>query len=610
MANPMPTPIQMPAASQANSRQKSRHIATGERVARRAANTPTANHSAMLATTPKNFRLDSVASGTPAASRAGAPSTAAPKPAMPRTVLVLPCNNIADTTPSAAAGPMATNGPRWRMRDRNSRGPCGTAMFGRVPVLVMTRSYRNGTAFWWQTITTVQLAIVVANIVVGVWSRRPALAVLCGVLIIVLHRSRTFALLCVGAGLFGVAVSGYAWREVLPEHLGEYHARACLKADPAPVGGATLAVFEIEGERFETWARGSARRRLANRLAGECAQVSGKRRALNGVTAHRAAIRHVVGGFQLRTIGDWDPGTALDRASNRVRRLFAQGAAALPSPDDALFAGLVIGDDRNEPSAMIDAFRGSGLSHLTAVSGQNVAFILAAAAPLLRRLRAWVRWAATLALIAWFAALTRFEPSVLRAGVMAAIAATGYLMGRERPAIRVLVLAVGLLILVDPLLVWSVGFWLSVGATAGVAVIGTALTPYIPGPRWFAEPAAVTLGAQCGVAPVSLLIFGTLPLVSIPANLLAVPVAGFVMLYGLPAGLVAGATQHFVGGTVSSIVQMPSALGTRWVATVAGLGYKLEPPATWVMCGWVAVVIAVACRIVSVRFGRMCQGGR
>ena len=53
-------------------------------------------------------------------------------------------------------------------------------------------------------------------------------------------------------------------------------------------------------------------------------------------------------------------------------------------------------------------------------------------------------------------------------------------------------------------------------------------------------PLGITLGAQVGVVVPSVLVFGRLPLVSVPANLLAVPVAGAVMLYGLPAALVAG----------------------------------------------------------------------
>ena len=80
--------------------------------------------------------------------------------------------------------------------------------------------------------------------------------------------------------------------------------------------------------------------------------------------------------------------------------------------------------------------------------------------------------AVTLALIAWFVTLTRFEPSILRAGVMAGLSATAYVRGVERPPIRLLALAVTGLVLIDPLLVWSVGFWLSVQEKARRSTTG------------------------------------------------------------------------------------------------------------------------------------------
>ncbi len=262
-------------------------------------------------------------------------------------------------------------------------------------------------------------------------------------------------------------------------------------------------------------------------------------------------------------------------------------------PFDSLFNGLVIGDDRFEPPAMVQEFRDSGLSHLTAVSGQNVAYVIAAAAPLIRRLRPASQWAATVVLVVWFVAITRFEPSVVRAGSMAVISVSGYILGRQRAPARVLALAVGVLVVADPLLVWSVGFWMSVMATAGVSVIGPRLRPLIPGPAWLAEPASVSIGAQLGVAPISLAVFGQLPLVAIPANLLAVPVAGFVMLYGLPAGLTAGA---FGRGLIADLIQVPSEVGTRWVATVASLAARLEPPGPVTVGGWGLVVVIIVVR--------------
>jgi competence protein ComEC len=265
----------------------------------------------------------------------------------------------------------------------------------------------------------------------------------------------------------------------------------------------------------------------------------------------------------------------------------------LPGDDGSLFRGLVVGDDRHQPPEMIRRFRASGLSHLTAVSGQNVSFVLAAAGPLLRVLRPWSRWVVTLGLIAWFVSMTRFEPSIVRAGTMAALSATAFVLGRERAPARILCLAVTGLLLIDPLIVRSVGFWLSVGATAGVVTVGPWLGRRLQPLGLVAMPIGVTLGAQVGVVIPALLVFGRLPVVSIPANLLAVPVAGFVMLYGLPAGLLAG----FVP-TVAPVVMFPCRIGVRWVDTVAVLGERLEPGGTGTLIGW-GVLVAVLALLVA-----------
>jgi competence protein ComEC len=205
-----------------------------------------------------------------------------------------------------------------------------------------------------------------------------------------------------------------------------------------------------------------------------------------------------------------------------------------------------------------------------------------------------MRWVVTVGLIAWFVTLTRFEPSILRAGLMAALSATAYVRGVDRPPIRLLALAVIGLVLVDPLLVWSVGFWLSVGATAGVCTIGPWLAVRFAGLGPLAVPLGVTLGAQLGVVVPSVLIFGRLPLVSVPANLLAVPVAGFVMLYGLPAGIVSGLLVGLVPAAASAIM-LPARVGTRWVDIVATLSARLEPgpPASWF--GWAVIAMVVVC---------------
>ena len=379
------------------------------------------------------------------------------------------------------------------------------------------------------------------------------------------------------------ARADHEWQASRLRSVGAFGGWVTVMADPQPVRSATRVIVEVDGERFEWWARSrSKQQRAAGWRAGDRVLVHGTRQPLDDQRRRRVAWQHVVGEFDLEWVADTAPGSPLARASNTVRSTLERGAAAgLDARGAALFRGLVVGDDRDQPPEMIDRFRSSGLSHLTAVSGQNVAFVLAAAGPLLRGLRPLGRWFATVGLIGWFVALTRFEPSIMRAGAMAALSATAFALGRERGPTRLLCLAVIALLLVDPLLVESVGFWLSVGATAGVTGVAPWMAARLELLGPLAMPVAVTLGAQIGVSLPALLIFGGVPLVSVPANLLAVPVAGAVMLYGLPAGLLAGLVPWS-----APAVLLPCRLGVRWIDTVAALGARLEPGRTGSLIGW------------------------
>ena len=143
----------------------------------------------------------------------------------------------------------------------------------------------------------------------------------------------------------------------------------------------------------------------------------------------------------------------------------------------------MLGDDRNQGDRTADDFRAAGLGHLLAVSGQNVALVVAAAGPLLRRLRFRTRLPATLLLLAFFALVTRFEPSVLRATVMPGGVPQSPPGGREADGLRLLCLTVVALVLVDPLLVHRAAFQLSVVACAGILLGSAALADLLPGPR-------------------------------------------------------------------------------------------------------------------------------
>ena len=408
------------------------------------------------------------------------------------------------------------------------------------------------------------------------------------------RRRTSTVLVAVGLALIGLtAVRATVEHGALREApAGSITAWVTLVDDPQPFGGATRVIVRHEGRRVEAWLRGrAARLRAEGWNAGDRVQMSGTLSRLDPDRARRVAWQHVVGELDVDWAGDRVDGSSAHRASNRVRAAIATAATELPSPDDTLLRGLVIGDDREQPPDMLRRFRVSGLSHLTAVSGQNVAYVLAAAGPLIASFGSIRRWVVTVLLIGWFVMITRFEPSIMRAGVMAIASASATLTGRERSPLRLLWMTVIVLIVVDPLLVSSVGLWLSAGATAGVAGIGPRLEPRLGALGRFAPAVAVTLGAQVGVVLPSLVVFGRLPLSSVPANLLAVPVAGLVMLYGLPAALLAATVPP-----TAPVVMFPARVGVRWVDTVARLAETVEPSSAQraiaaqvaIALGWIA----------------------
>ena len=370
--------------------------------------------------------------------------------------------------------------------------------------------------------------------------------------------------LVVGAALLAAALSARATGGLAPPVAAPFEGEVVLATYPVSVDGFVRVEARVGERRVEVSARGAAGDVVADHLAGERLVVRGGLGPLPEAARSRLGRRHVSARLQVEEAVAGGDAPLLHRLANGLRRTLSSGAQPL-GDDRPLFLGMVVGDDRDQPVVVAHDFRAAGLTHLLAVSGQNVAFVLVLAGPVLRRLGLRTRWVVTVALIAFFALLTRFEPSVLRASAMAVVACTAFGLGRPASRVRILALAVTAVLLLDPFLVRSVGFLLSVGAATGIILLARPFAARLPGPRWLAELAGVTLAAQVGVAPVLVPVFGALPLVSLPANLLAVPAAGPLMVWGLTAGMAAGV----LGPPFAGWLHLPTRLLVGWVAAVA-----------------------------------------
>jgi competence protein ComEC len=226
------------------------------------------------------------------------------------------------------------------------------------------------------------------------------------------------------------------------------------------------------------------------------------------------------------------------------------------------------------PEALTEQFRAAGLTHLTAVSGENVAFVLALFAPLLRRLGLRGRVLAALALLIAFGTMTRWEPSVLRAIAMAVLALVAGHLGRPAAGVRVLALAATALLLADPFLLHQVGFLLSCAASLGITLLARPITARLRGPEWMREVLGVTAAAQVGVAPVLIPVFGSMPLVALPANLVAVPLAAPLTMWGLLAGVIGGLARP-LSPAIPRLLELPTVGLLHALIAVADLASRV-----------------------------------
>ena len=231
--------------------------------------------------------------------------------------------------------------------------------------------------------------------------------------------------------------------------------------------------------------------------------------------------------------------------ADRLRGVLAQSIApGLHGERRGVVEGIVLGDEQALSESLRRRFRASGLYHLLAVSGQNVALVAAGALALawLIGIPRWLGQLGALAAIGAYVLAVGAQPSVIRAGIAGALGSLAWLAAR--PTDRWYFLLLGALVLLawNPYDLLDAGFQLSFAAVAAIFLLVPRLAAVLAGyplPRKLA--AAVAVSAACGAAtaPVLWLQFHAVPLLSVPANALAEPAVAPLLYLAFSAALVA-----------------------------------------------------------------------
>ena len=252
--------------------------------------------------------------------------------------------------------------------------------------------------------------------------------------------------------------------------------------------------------------------------------------------------------------------SALPASRTSVAQPTRRWRGCCPEPEAGLASGILVGRRDRVARDVVTDFATTGLSHVVAISGWNIAVVAGVIGSLLLTAGVGRRGRSVLIIvvICLYTLLAGGGASVVRAALMCGVALLARESGRPGSAATALGLAVWGLLLMDPAMATDVGFQLSVAATAGLLAWGSRLTARLRGPApgrarlWLAEALGVSLAAQAATLPLVLIHFGRLSLISPLANLLVAPlvstsmlagvvalVGGFVALAGAPALLLA-----------------------------------------------------------------------
>jgi competence protein ComEC len=239
--------------------------------------------------------------------------------------------------------------------------------------------------------------------------------------------------------------------------------------------------------------------------------------------------------------GQWDVIALLVKWRGVVSKRIS---SIMPGDEGALLAGILYGERGLSPEAAT-SFRNAGMTHIIAVSGSNITIVVTALVPLMLALGYRRRTAHVLSGVGilTFVFFVGASASVVRAAIMGWIALLARVFGRKADATRLLVIAAACIVALDPwALAFDAGFALSFLATWGLIAwsrpLGEHLS-WIPDRFGLRDIAATTTAATLVTAPYSLWAFQRTSLAGLVTNLFALPLVGFVMVWGTVAIAVA-----------------------------------------------------------------------
>ena len=235
--------------------------------------------------------------------------------------------------------------------------------------------------------------------------------------------------------------------------------------------------------------------------------------------------------------------SALQKINNYRENILKVHSKYLPSPNLEILGGIVFGDDAVSPPENIkQSFVNSGLLHILAASGMNVAFIYSFFFFLLNLCKVPFKINIGICMLSviTYVFMTGLGASVVRAALMLLFVLVGKLIDRDAHSISLLSFVAFLMLIYNPMFINDVGFQLSFIVTFGLLV----MTPYLIKSKyrvvnWFIGSISVPIIAQLWVIPIQIFYFNNISIYSVFANIMSVPLISVISFGGFISSLLA-----------------------------------------------------------------------
>ena len=354
-----------------------------------------------------------------------------------------------------------------------------------------------------------------------------------------------------------------------------------VRALLAPLRGAQRFVLDISGVRISVEAPPNPTLRVGDHVSATLEYTT-----QSPEVRERARVRGIQAAARTYSVTLLSRGGPLEWLRTRIGDDLER---VIPAPAGGFAAAVVVGLRERVDERIADAFTATGLGHVVALSGWNVAITMAVADRALRRLPPRRRRWSLIIIALLYGLLAGASASVIRASVMSAAALVAAAGGRRGAGAVALAHAALALLIIDPSIAYDAGFRLSALATAGLLAksadwsrVAIQLTSRLPRPfqrPWsvIAEDVAVSIAAQAATIGVVIALFGRVALWSIPLTLLMAPLIPAATGAALLA-IIAGEVAPYLTGPLSlipSALALPASALFRTAAWIAEAGAQL-----------------------------------